>query len=68
MDDKKNNCVEIDVSKIPESTRMELARGAYRAARDFFSNITPEQQADYEKWLKEYRSRQKETAHTENSD
>lgn len=68
MDDKKNNCVEIDVSKIPESTRMELAKVAYRAARNFFSNITTEQQADYEQWLKEYRSRQKETAHAENSD
>lgn len=68
MDDKKNNSPRIDVSKIPESTRLELARVTYHAVRDFFSNITPEQQADYEQWLKEYRSRQKETAHAENSD
>lgn len=68
MDNKKNNCLKIDVSKIPESIRLELARAAYRPARDFFSNIPPEQQADYEQWLKEYRSRQKETAHAENRD
>ena len=68
MNDKKNNCLEIDVSKIPESTRLELARVTYHAVRDFFSNITPEQRADYEQWLKEYRSRQKGTTHAENSD
>ena len=68
MDDKKKHYIEIDVSKIPESTQLELARVTYHADRVFFSNITPEQQADYEQWLKEYRGRQKETAHAENSD
>ena len=68
MSDKKKNYPRIDISKIPESTWQELVRVTHQAVIDFFSNITPEQQAHYEQWCKEYDRRKKRTNDPENPD
>lgn len=57
--DKYKDCVKIDLSKIPEHVKEDLARTVYHCVKDFFENITPEQQARFEQWCEEYHRKQK---------
>lgn len=43
----------VDCEAIPEGIKEDLSRVIFRQVREFFSN--PAVQADYEKWLVEYR-------------
>ena len=49
--------IEIDTSLIPEGVCDDLCRVVFKGVRDFFSNMTPEQKEDFERWKVEYRKR-----------
>lgn len=52
-----NERIRIDTSVIPDCAEIELARVAFKAIQDYFSNMTPEQKEKYELWKAEYRKR-----------
>lgn len=47
----------IDTSQIPEGVCDDLCRVVFKGVRDFFSNMTPAQKEDFERWKIEYRKR-----------
>ena len=49
--------IEIDTSLIPEGVCDDLCRVVFNGVRDFFSNMTPAQREDFERWKIEYRKR-----------
>lgn len=49
--------IEIDTSLIPQGVCDDLCRVVFKGVRDFFSNMTPEQKEDFERWKVEYRKR-----------
>lgn len=49
--------IEIDTSLIPEGVCDDLCRVVFKGVRDFFSNMTPAQREDFERWKIEYRKR-----------
>ena len=49
--------IEIDTSLIPEGVCDDLCRVVLKGVRDFFSNMTPAQREDFERWKIEYRKR-----------
>ena len=67
MDDKKNY-PKIDLSKMPESALEDFLRATDKAVTEYFKNITPEQQAHYEQWCKEYDRRKEGSNIPENID
>ena len=59
---EKTGEVRIDTSLIPDAVRDELARVVLEKVRKYFANITPEQQAKFEKWKAEYHRKRREEA------
>lgn len=55
--DQSTCSIKIDTSLIPESVSDEISRIVFRSVREFFSNMTPAQKEDYERWRAEYRNR-----------
>lgn len=53
----KADRIEIDTSLIPNSVSNEICRIVLLGVRELFSNMTPAQKDDYERWKAEYRKR-----------
>lgn len=53
----ESSSVRIETSLIPESVGAEIGRVVFRGVREFFSNMTPAQKEDFERWKAEYNRR-----------
>lgn len=49
------NYIKIDTSQISEGVRDDICRVVLKGVRSFFSNMTPAQKEDFERWKVEYR-------------